>query len=239
MKTNEILLRVKDPAFLLSYARNILLDMWSLVSRDEFSRIYRLVHPYTMVSNARLHGLYNAVRHVVSNNIAGDIVECGTARGGSAALMGLTLKRVGANRTLWVFDTFEGLPEPTRNDPDWEIAKNYTGSCRGEIEQVTSLFEGLEILPYSKLVKGLFQDTLPRSEVREIAVLHLDGDWYDSVMTCLEHLYDRVSPGGIIQIDDYGHWAGARKAVNEFINERCPGVKLSLLDYEGRQLTKS
>ena len=137
-----------------------------------------------------------------------------------------------------VFDTFEGLPEPTHGDPDWEVAKGYTGDYRGELQQVRSLFAELGILPYSRMVKGLFQDTLADSGVGEIAVLHLDGDWYDSVRTCLEHFYDRVSAGGVIQIDDYGWWAGARKAVDEFIGERCPEVQLRYIDYEGRYMIK-
>ena len=74
--------------------------------------------------------------------------------------------------------------------------------------------------------------------MRAIAVLHLDGDWYDSVKVCLEHFYDRVSPGGIIQIDDYGHWQGARKAVDEFMATRHITVPLRYLDYTGRQLVK-
>src|SRR5207244_2320137 len=75
-------------------------------------------------------------------------------------------------------------------------------------------------------------------DVSAIVVLHLDGDWYDSVKVCLAHLYDRVSPGGIIQIDDYGHWQGARKAVDEFMAARHITVPLRYLDYTGRQLVK-
>jgi hypothetical protein len=74
--------------------------------------------------------------------------------------------------------------------------------------------------------------------VSPIAVLHLDGDWHDSVWTCFEQLYHRVSPGGIIQIDDYGHWAGARKATDTFLGRHAPGVRLRYVDYTGRQMTK-
>jgi len=69
-------------------------------------------------------------------------------------------------------------------------------------------------------------------------VLHLDGDWYESVRVCLEYLYDRVTPGGVIQIDDYGHWEGARRAVDEFISNRGIRAPLRQLDYTGRQLIK-
>jgi len=152
--------------------------------------------------------------------------------------MGLTLNRLGARRGLWVFDTFEGLPPPTLDDPDFETAKLYTGECRGELEEVVALFERLGILSNTSFVKGLFQETLPACEVQKIAFLHIDGDWYDSVRVCLDHLYDRVSPGGIIQIDDYGHWAGARKAVDEFLRQRSIDVPLERLDYTGRQFVK-
>src|SRR5437879_3574137 len=84
-----------------------------LILGGEFRQLYRTVRPYTMSSRARLHGLHDAVRFVVEQDISGDLVECGTARGGSAALMGLTLSRMNASRTLWVFDTFQGLPPPT------------------------------------------------------------------------------------------------------------------------------
>jgi O-methyltransferase len=229
-----------NPSFVLSHARSLMLDVCDSVSQQEFARIYRTVRPYTMCSNARLRGLYRAVQRVVSRNITGDLVECGAARGGSAALMGLTLQRLGggAGRSLWVFDTFEGIPAPTQEDPDLELARAYTGGFRGEMAEVSSFFEEAGILGFAKLVKGLFQDTLPTCAVTSIAVLHIDGDWYDSVKCCLEHLYDRVSPGGVIQFDDYGHWAGARKAVDEFIARRQISARLSVIDYSGRQLIK-
>jgi predicted O-methyltransferase YrrM len=193
-----------------------------------------------MCSNARLRGIHSAVKHVVAHNIPGDVVECGTARGGSAALMGLTLQQLGASeRTLWVFDTFEGLPPPTADDPDYDIAKLYTGTCLGTIEDVTASFRRLGIYPQAKLVKGLFQDTLPDADIKNIAFLHLDGDWYESVKTCLENLYDKVSEGGVIQIDDYGFWKGAQKAVDEFFASRSIVPRMKRLDYSGRQFIKS
>lgn len=238
MKCRETYQRTTNWSWLLSQAQDLIFRSRDTVSRGEFARLYRLVRPYTMSSNARLRGLYSSVRHVVMTNTPGDVVECGTARGGSAALMGLTLNRLDSRRTLWVFDTFEGLPPPTLDDPDFETAKLYIGKCRGELDEVEALFQRLGILSSSRLVKGLFQKTLPACTVEKIAVLHIDGDWYESVRVCLDHLYDRVSPGGIIQIDDYGHWEGARKAVDEFLRQRAIDVPLRRLDYTGRQLIK-
>lgn len=238
MKPSEIGRRLGSLDWITSQARQVWLHARDSVSGSEFATLYRIVRPYTMSANARLHGLYRAVRHVVEGGIPGDVVECGTARGGSAALMGLTLERLRAPRTLWVFDTFEGIPPPTADDPDEAIARLYTGQFRGEQSEVEALFARLGILARSRLVKGLFQDTVATAPVRQIAVLHLDGDWYESVKVCLDHLYDRVSPGGVVQIDDYGHWEGARKAVDEFMRDRRITAPLQYLDYTGRQFYK-
>lgn len=221
-----------------SQLRDLALDAWDSVSAQEFSQLYRNVRSFTMCGNARLRALHRAVHYVVTKNIPGDFVECGTAQGGSASLIGLTLKRLGVHRTLWVLDTFEGLPAPTAEDPDWEIAKLYTGSCRASVTEVSALFERLGILGECRLVKGRFQKTLPTLGAQTIAVLHIDGDWYESVKVCLEELYDRVSAGGVIQIDDYGHWRGARKAVDEFMSKRSITARLQRVDYTGRQLIK-
>lgn len=238
MKGKEVWRRLGDVSWLLSQARDVLLDARDSFSKEQFAQLYRMVRPYTVCGNARLRGLYRAVQYVIARDIPGDLVECGTARGGSAALMGLTLARLGARRTLWVFDTFEGLPPSTEADPDLKITRLYAGSCRGHLSEVQALFDRLGILGQCKLVKGLFQDTLPGCGVEKIAVLHLDCDWYESVKVCLDFLYDRVSSGGVIQVDDYGAWAGARKAVDEFLRRRSIEIRLRRLDYTGRQVVK-
>lgn len=202
----------------------------------DFYRLYYMIQPYTMVSGERLFGLYNAVLSVVEKGIPGDIVECGTAHGGSAALMGLVLESLGFPRELWVCDTFEGIPAATADDPPEAMA--YTGQFRGDIEDVQELFRQLGILDHCHLIKGLFQDTLPTLGAERIAVLHLDGDWYESTKCGLECLYDKVSPGGFIQIDDYGHWAGCQKAATEFFLRRSFMPDLKYLDYTGVQFVK-
>jgi len=203
-----------------------------------FGRLHRQVSSHSMMSHARLRGIYDAVVAVSQQGVAGAFAECGTARGGCAALMGLACRQLGQPRELWIFDTFEGLPPPSAEDPDFELARASTGTCRGEYNEVRGLLKRLGVLEGAHLVKGLFQDTVPTAEVRQIALLHLDGDWYDSTRVCLEHLYDKVSPGGIIQVDDYGHWAGARKALHEFFDLRGIRVDLNYLDYTGRQFRK-
>jgi len=165
----DFLYRVRDPKLVISHAFRLVTQAYDLVSPSEFSRFYRRVRDITMCSNARLRGLHRAVKYVIAQNMPGDIVECGTARGGSAALMGLTLKQLGATeRTLWIFDTFEGLPSPTADDPDFEIAQFYTGTCLGSIEDVSASFERLGIYDQAKFVKGLFQDTFPIQNLKKL-----------------------------------------------------------------------
>jgi hypothetical protein len=234
----EVLHRFSDPRFVVDSGVRALTQVWDLISPLPFSVLYRKVRSSTMCSNARLRALHEGCKDIVKRDIPGSIVECGCARGGSAALMALTLKQLHANREVWLFDTFEGLPAPTANDPDFEIADAFTGTCVGTIEDVRSLFVALKLEKNAHFVKGLFQDTLATANVGPIALLHIDGDWYDSVRVCLEVLYDKVSPGGIIQFDDYGYWQGARKAVDEFVQRRGIRDSLRKIDYSGRALLK-
>ena len=234
----EVLYRLRDPGLVADTLMRAAAESWHLVSPSEFSNLYRRVRQHTMCSVARLHGLHDGVKWVVDNHLDGDLVECGCARGGSAALMALTLRQVGEHRKVWLFDTFEGLPAPTADDPDYEFAELFTGSCRGQLEEVQELFRDQGVAEGVQFVKGLFQDTIPQSPIEHIALLHIDGDWYESVKVCLEALYDKVVPGGIIQFDDYGYWKGARKAVDEFFAKREINAPLKRLDYSGRAFQK-
>jgi hypothetical protein len=209
------------------------------LNKREFVWAWKTVRPFSMVPYPRLRSLYYGVMDVTARGIPGDVVECGTARGGSAALMALALTQFAPNRRLWVFDTFEGIPAATSDDPDYEIAKTFTGNFRGELDEVKSLFQKLRIQEMARLVKGRFQDTLPRTDTGPISLLHLDGDWYESTKCCLDYLYDKVSPGGLIQIDDWGYWAGARKATAEFLDARAIETPLIYIDESGRKLIKS
>ena len=239
LKAREIPRRLGSPVWLYSQARDVVLRLRYQTSRTEFARDFRAVQAFSMAGPARLRALYEGVRWVIMHQVPGDIVECGTARGGSAALLGLALRRLNASRTVWAFDTFAGMPPASQDDPDFEIARLYTGSCRGDVQDVESLMHQLDLLRHTRLIKGLFQDTIPVTPVGAIAFLHVDGDWYESVKVCLTHLFDRISPGGVIQIDDYGHWEGARKAVDEFLSGRGLRPSMRWIDYTGRQWIKS
>ncbi len=213
-----------------------------LAVHDDFTDIYRAVRPFTMLNHSRARALYDGVRQVVAAGVPGNLVECGSARGGSAALLALTLKGLAEppqSRTVIAFDSFAGLPAPSLENPDYELARHWTGHCRGDLDAVRAMLAELGVADLTECVKGLFQETLPQRKPGPIAMLHLDGDWYESTRVCLEHLWDCVSAGGIVQIDDYGAWAGARKAVDEFLAAKgVPLTRLGYVDPSGRQLSK-
>jgi hypothetical protein len=175
--------------------------------------------------------LWDQCSQVLQANVPGAFVECGVWRGGSAAVIGLAIRHSGQPRDLHLFDSFEGLPEPT--DKDGIAAKEYSGGraagklksinqCEAGLGEVQSFLLGALGFDRSRthFHAGWFQNTLPviAPQLGPIALLRLDGDWYDSTRLCLEHLYPRVSPGGVVVMDDYWAWEGCRKATDEY---RC------------------
>jgi len=190
------------------------------------------VRGYTHCGPARLRSLQTLVER--TKNVSGVVVECGVASGGSAAVMSLALQRCGP-KPLYLFDTFAGLPAPSAGDPDYDRAVLFVGECRGTQAEVTDLFSRLD-LPAPICVPGLFGDTVARTDTGAIALLHLDGDWYESTVTCLQALWPRVTVGGCVQIDDYGYWKGCRRAVEEFFGPNLP--TLHTIDHTGVWLEK-
>ena len=205
------------------------------------------VQSYTMVGFERLMNAYDIVRRAEGKGLAGAIVECGVFKGGSAAVMTLAAS---PQRRIWLFDSYAGLPEPTAEDGQKSVeysghrvreddrgALEPIGECVGPLDVVKELFfEKLAVDPSRVMIRqGWFQDTLPHSryEIGTIAVLRLDGDWYDSTKVCLENLYDLVVPGGFVIIDDYGYWEGCRRAVDEFLAARGLNVTLVTVDDSG------
>ncbi|MDO8530224.1 MAG: TylF/MycF/NovP-related O-methyltransferase [bacterium] len=195
--------------------------------------LFRKIYPYTMVSYQGLSNVYKLSKMIEENKTKGAFVECGVWKGGCAALMGFVAQKARSRRKIWLFDSFEGLPEPTKEDGS--MAKEYSKNkvegkletiekCVGPIEEVNNIF--FKILKLKKedtiIKKGWFQNTLPKekNEIGPIAMLRLDGDWYESTKCCLENLYDNVTIGGYILIDDYDYWEGCKRAVDEFLEER-------------------
>jgi hypothetical protein len=210
---------------------------------DAERQIVSTVKPYTMTSVERIVCLINAVSFIADNKIAGDIAECGVWRGGSMMTVALTLlARNDTSRELYLYDTFEGMSEPTEFDKsiDGISAKSQMEQeagkwCYASIEDVREniLSTGY---PENKifLVKGKVEDTIPKTAPANLSLLRLDTDWYESTKHELTHLYPRLSPEGILVIDDYGHWQGARRAVDEYFAEQKRKVYLHRIDYTGR-----
>lgn len=197
-----------------------------------------------MVSVARLRTLYQQTAEVFEKNIPGALVECGVWRGGCVGLMGLAAQRFGLARPIHLFDSFEGLPAPQiQNDGQCavEYAKGRSdgaltpiGECiAGDSEVRAFLFEQLRLNPgHFVFHKGWFQDTVAPASlaIGPIALLRLDGDWYESTKVCLDHLYDQVSPGGFVILDDYLSWEGCKRATDEFLASRRLQVELHQID---------
>jgi hypothetical protein len=179
---------------------------------------------FTMVRNKNLLNLYRLVQQVNQQDIPGAIVECGVWNGGASAVMAYasrTDEHHPKHRPIWLFDSFEGLPEPTEKDGHKSLKKYFKGMNKGSQGEVKRIFSILNLsLNDVHMVKGWFEDTLPKTPVDQIAVLHIDGDWYDSVKVALETLYDHVVPGGFVVLDDYNFWEGCNRALADFLTER-------------------
>lgn len=187
------------------------------------------VRPWTMTGVDKLYDLVQSVRYVCRHEVAGDIVECGVWRGGSMQAVALTLLEVGdTTRELHLFDTFEGMPPPT--DKDRRIDGRPAAELLAASDRSDNLWAhatlddvraGLAGVPYPAekihFVPGKVEDTIPEHMPERIAILRLDTDWYESTDHELRHMYDNLSPGGVLLLDDYGHWEGARKATDEFL----------------------
>lgn len=190
----------------------------------DFSQLFAKYQSATMVAKPAALVLYNGVRYVLASTIPGAIVECGVYKGG---LCGMAAEMIrGTDRHIYLFDTFAGMPKPTTADYRLAdllpaMAKFQNGWCEGPLEVVrqTMATSGLaeDQIHY---VVGKVEDTLPQFNAPDIALLRLDTDFYDSTKAELEHLYDKVAPGGVVIVDDYSIWAGSRKAVDEFLATR-------------------
>ncbi len=219
---------------------------------DEPTRdLIKYVLPYTLTSQERLYSLRQSVQYIVRNKIPGDIVECGVWKGGSMMAVARTLIELGAaERNLYLFDTFEGMSEPTESDKQFsgEAAVDLLRQLDKEtstiwayspLDDVRRAMRDTGYAPDKVLfIKGKVEETLPGQAPKQIAILRLDTDWYESTYHELIHLYPRLSDGGVLIIDAYGHWEGARRAVDDFIQEQNLRLLLNRIDYSGRICVK-
>jgi O-methyltransferase len=202
--------------------------------------LFRAVSPFTMTTPERVFSLIQAVRYVVAHDVRGAMVECGVWKGGSMLAVGKTLLELGAtDRELFLYDTYEGMTEPAavdvsvKGEKAAEILDRI--QCIASEDEVRSVMERSGYDPARiHLVKGRVEDTIPDVAPVEIALLRLDTDWYESTRHELVHLYPRLAVGGVLILDDYGHWQGARRAVDEYFAEHDVPMLLNRIDHTGR-----
>ena len=219
--------------------------------------ILQSVKNRTMTSESSLYNLIEAVRYIELNKIEGDFVECGVWRGGSIIAVLKTLESVYSfEREIYLYDTFEGMTKPINVD------KSFLGSSAIDVlhksrigrrtqhqagviaySTLSDVRTGIEETNYpsSKIhyIVGDVIETLKSSSHKKIALLRLDTDWYESTKAELEHLWDSVSSGGIVILDDYDYWQGARKAVDEFFQKRGINLFKMKLTSGGRIIIKN
>lgn len=209
---------------------------WPVDFSDFSKNLWRTVSPYTMTSKERVISLEAAVRYLCAYDIAGDMVECGVAAGGSVMAIAVTLMDLGtSDRHLWLYDTFEGMPAPTEHDigrfdtPAMKLYKkrhNQEGGwIRFSVEDVKAnvLSTGYPEAQF-QFIQGKVEESLLKSVPQRIALLRLDTDWYESTKSEMEILFPLVAPGGLILLDDYFRWMGSRKAVDEYIAQK--GIRI-------------
>jgi O-methyltransferase len=214
----------------------------------EFLAIYEICNAYTMTGIQRMYSLYKAVKHIISTKVQGDFIECGVWKGGSSMIMAYTLLQMEeTERKIFLYDTFKGMPKPTEIDKKihssqlaidkWEQCQqdNYNKWCFSPLDEVKKnmLSTGYPLYNFI-FVEGKVEDTIPEILPSKIALLRLDTDWYESTYHELTHLLPILTEGGILIIDDYWSWAGAKKAVDQYFTENNIGFLLNYIDNTGR-----
>jgi O-methyltransferase len=208
------------------------------MNQEEFCSI---VEPYTMTSKERIHALFNSLEYIRINNIEGDIIECGVWMGGNILGCIEYCKFYNMDKNFWLYDTFTGMTEPTQFDVDiyYTDAKSWVGKSNYELNEVKKIILATNY-PENKInfVVGDVLETLQNQNniPKSISILRLDTDWYESTKKELEILYPILNSGGVLIVDDYGHWYGAQKAFDEYFNGS--EVKKEQIDYTGIKIIK-
>jgi len=213
---------------------------------------YNKVRPFTMTSAERIFSLCDAVKYIHDHGIQGDIVECGVWKGGSMMAVADTFANLGdASRNLYLFDTFDGMAPPSQHDVDIRGASaekllSHSDKTRDDsvwcVAGLGIVQEAMQMVNYPPekihYVQGMVEETIPGQAPESIALLRLDTDWYESTKHEMEHLFPRLAKGGILIIDDYGHWQGARMAVDDYLSQKGARIFLNRIDYTGRIAVK-
>lgn len=206
-------------------------------------KLWRQVSPHTLTSKERVATIENAVRYIHKHGIEGDFVECGVAWGGSVMAFAICLMALGErDRRIWLYDTFEGMTEPTDRDVGRfgeKAIKQYRKHLvdgvstwvRAPIDQVKrNVFSVGYPEQMFTFVQGKVEETLPQTKPERIAFLRLDTDWYESTRAEMEHLFPRLERGGILLLDDYYRYRGHREAVNGYLERAGVPMFLARID---------
>ncbi len=197
----------------------------------------------SMIGMKRMRNIRDCVESVIADGVPGDLIETGAWRGGSTIFMRAILKAHGdESRTVWVADSFEGLPEPdaAKHSADTGDQHHTRSDLAVSVEQVQANFERYGLLDEQvKFLVGWFSDTLPTAPIERLAVLRLDGDMYSSTIDALDALYDKVSPGGYVIVDDYGAVPACAKAIHDFRDQHGITEPLQEIDWAGQFWRKS
>jgi len=229
---------MKKAILLLAARRG--LQIQRVIPFDAHAREYGRDWPglgYTMIGLKRLENIQTCIEDILNNKVAGDFIEAGVWRGGATIFMRAILQVHGIeDRNVWVADSFEGMPAPDIEkygaDKGYDLS-NYEYLV-AKLEDVKANFERFGLLDeHVKFLKGWFRDTLPNAPINKLSILRIDGDLYESTMDVLLSLYDRVSKGGYVIIDDYYSWPPCRQAVDEFRIRRSITSELKEIDGAG------
>jgi len=195
---------------------------------------------HTMIGEKRLTNIEECFQEIIKKKIPGDLIETGVWRGGASIFMAGLNKYYKENRTIYVADSFEGLPPPDAKYVEDNGDMHHTYKCLAVgLNEVKDNFKKYDLLDENvKFIKGFFEYSLKNTDIKQLALLRLDGDMYSSTIQVLDELYDKVSPGGYILIDDYA-LPGCKKAIDDFRRERNITSELKIVDWTGRYWVKS
>jgi O-methyltransferase len=190
--------------------------------------------PYTMIGRKRLDNLELLVTRVIEERVPGDVIECGVWRGGASIFIRGTMRALGTlDRTLWLADSFRGLPKPEApQDAGYDLTR--FSALAIDAETVREGFRRFEVLDERvRFLEGWFADTLPRAPIERLALIRLDADLYKSTLDALEPLYPKLEVGGYVVVDDYGAFPPCREAIHEFRARHRITGRIETIDWTG------
>ena len=250
VNTNTIKKLINNGFKKLGYQISPITQKFSILD-ETFSKHHKLCKKYSMTKKYAMYATYLSTKYVSENQISGSLVECGVFKGGNSMMMAATLAELDdTNREIFLYDTFEGMSEPSEIDVrhDGKNAQKVWKDSQREnhnewvYSSLDEVKKNMDKVSYPKkniiFVKGDVCKTLNKKVPENISLLRLDTDFYESTKKELEVLYPRLVKGGVLLIDDYDSWQGARKAVDEYFKKIGEKPLLFLVGQSGRAMIK-